>query len=126
MPDPIDVEVGARIRARRRALGLSQTALADVLGLTFQQIQKYERGTNRVSASKLVHAARVLGVTVAELIGERVTEPADKPSVFGGLGVDGALDLLSAYTKIGDIAIRTSILQVTKSLSKNGLGSKNK
>jgi transcriptional regulator with XRE-family HTH domain len=50
-PDPIDVEVGARVRARRKAVGMSQAVLADAIGFTFQQIQKYERGTNRVSAS---------------------------------------------------------------------------
>ena len=56
-PDPIDVAVGARIRNRRLWLGLSQTQLADALGVTFQQVQKYERGANRVSASMLVKSA---------------------------------------------------------------------
>jgi transcriptional regulator with XRE-family HTH domain len=65
-PNPIDVHVGGRIRARRRQLGLSQERLADALGLTFQQVQKYERGSNRVSASKLYDIARTLGVTVGE------------------------------------------------------------
>jgi transcriptional regulator with XRE-family HTH domain len=69
-PDPIDVEVGGRIRTRRIALGVSQTALAKALGLTFQQVQKYEKGANRVSASTLVRVARELGVTVAFLVGE--------------------------------------------------------
>jgi transcriptional regulator with XRE-family HTH domain len=69
-PDPIDVEVGARIRARRTTLGVSQTALAKSLGLTFQQVQKYEKGANRVSASTLVRVARELRVTVAFLVGE--------------------------------------------------------
>ena len=53
VPHPVDVHVGARIRLRRKEMGISQTDLADVLGLTFQQVQKYERGSNRVSASKL-------------------------------------------------------------------------
>lgn len=69
-PDPIDVAVGARIRIRRRWLGFSQTQLGDALGITFQQIQKYERGTNRVSASMLVKIARKLETTVAALVGE--------------------------------------------------------
>jgi transcriptional regulator with XRE-family HTH domain len=63
-PNPTDVQVGARIRARRRALGLSQERLADSLGLTFQQVQKYERGANRVSASKLFEISRTLGLRV--------------------------------------------------------------
>ena len=63
-PNPIDVHVGQRVRLRRKQRGLSQGRLADALGLTFQQIQKYERGTNRVSASKLYGIAMVLGVPV--------------------------------------------------------------
>ena len=66
-PNPIDVHVGQRIRARRKALGVSQEKLADELGLTFQQVQKYERGANRVSASKLWEIARVLQVEIAAL-----------------------------------------------------------
>ena len=64
-PNPIDVHVGERIRRRRRALGISQDRLAEEIGLTFQQVQKYERGTNRVSASKLYQAARVLQAPVS-------------------------------------------------------------
>lgn len=65
-PNPIDVHVGERIRLRRRQLGLSQERLADSLGLTFQQVQKYERGANRVSASKLFEVAKTLGVQVGD------------------------------------------------------------
>lgn len=61
-PDPIDVYVGKRLRIRRKELGVTQERLADKLSLTFQQVQKYERGTNRISASKLYRAAIVLGV----------------------------------------------------------------
>ncbi len=76
--DPIDVSVGARIRMRRRELGVSQGVLAQHLGLTFQQVQKYERGANRVSASMLVRTAEKLETSVAHLIGE-----TDDPSVLG-------------------------------------------
>ena len=69
-PDPIDVAVGARIRIRRRWMNLSQTSLADALGITFQQVQKYEKGTNRVSASMLVRAAATLETSVGALVGE--------------------------------------------------------
>jgi transcriptional regulator with XRE-family HTH domain len=64
-PDPIDVHVGARLRARRKLIGMSQEAVADALGLTFQQVQKYERGLNRLSASKLYRAAAALKVAPA-------------------------------------------------------------
>ena len=63
-PNPVDVHVGERIRRRRRALGISQDRLADQLGLTFQQVQKYERGANRVSASKLYQIARALQASI--------------------------------------------------------------
>src|SRR3546814_6558167 len=64
-PDPIDVAIGSRLRLRRLAMGFSQETLARALGITFQQIQKYERGTNRIFASRLFHLARVLRVPVA-------------------------------------------------------------
>ena len=64
-PNPIDLHVGGRIRARRKIIGVSQSTLADSLGLTFQQVQKYERGANRVSASKLYEIARKLQVSIA-------------------------------------------------------------
>lgn len=64
-PDPVDVHVGSRLRERRLMLGISQTSLGDSLGLTFQQIQKYERGANRVSASMLFRAAEALNVPVS-------------------------------------------------------------
>lgn len=73
-PDPIDVEVGQRLRALRRVAGVTQAALADALCLSFQQVQKYERGLNRISASMLVKSARALGATVAHLVGEEPVE----------------------------------------------------
>ncbi len=63
-PNPIDVHVGARIRLRRTLLGISQVALAEAIGLTFQQVQKYEKGVNRVSASRLVDLANALDVSI--------------------------------------------------------------
>lgn len=66
--DPIDLAVGARLRTFRQLAGLSQTALGERLGITFQQVQKYEKGWNRISASKMVAAAKACGVAPAELI----------------------------------------------------------
>jgi transcriptional regulator with XRE-family HTH domain len=68
--NPIDLAVGLRIRERRRALGLSQSQLAQALGVTFQQVQKYELGANRVSASRLAAIAEVLDTTCGRLFGE--------------------------------------------------------
>ncbi len=74
-PDPIDIEVGNRMRGRRNILRMSQGVLADALGVSFQQVQKYERGANRVSASMLVKAAKALGTTVGHLVGEEGVTP---------------------------------------------------
>lgn len=98
-PDPIDIGVGARIRLRRRWLGLSQTQLAQACNITFQQIQKYERGGNRVSASMLVRVAAKLQTTVAALIGEDGKDgvaivPKD---TFAKLAVPGAMNLLQGF-----------------------------
>ena len=68
-PDPVDVEVGQRIRIQRLQSGLSQTSLAEQLGVTFQQVQKYEKGVNRVGAGRLTKIAKVLGVPVASFFG---------------------------------------------------------
>jgi transcriptional regulator with XRE-family HTH domain len=108
-PDPIDVEVGARVRLQRKALGLSQTVLADALGLTFQQVQKYERGANRISASMLVKTAKRLETTVAALVGE--LDVARPP--FGAvesLSKPGALKLLQAYEALPSNAARQALV----------------
>lgn len=79
-PNPIDLHVGARVRSRRKFLGVSQERLANALGLTFQQVQKYERGTNRISASKLFEISRALGTPVAHFF-QGLNAEADEPAV---------------------------------------------
>jgi len=64
-PNPIDVHVGSRVRLRRTLLGMSQEKLGEALGLTFQQVQKYERGVNRIGASRLYHLSQILDVPVS-------------------------------------------------------------
>lgn len=98
--DPVDVAVGARVRLARKMRGQSQQALALAIGVSFQQVQKYERGANRVSASMLVRIAAALGVSVAELFG-----PAEAASRVGDdlaalLGEPGALKLLQDYCRL--------------------------
>ena len=114
-PDPIDVAVGHRIRVRRKWLGISQSTLADHLGVSFQQVQKYERGANRVSASMLVRIAQKLDTTVAELVGE-TAEPSRDESLFEKLATPGAVQLLDAFASVQQPALRTAILNLTRSL----------
>src|SRR5476649_1998934 len=83
-PNPIDIHVGLQVRLRRKALKISQEKLAGALGLTFQQVQKYERGTNRISASKLYEIARTLQVSIAwffEGLGDPASAGLDEPGL---------------------------------------------
>jgi transcriptional regulator with XRE-family HTH domain len=114
-PDPIDVEVGARIRVRRKAMGFSQSNLAEALGLTFQQVQKYERGANRVSASMLVRIAAKLETTVGALIGEN---DADRHShdVYSKLASPGALELLEGYVAIPTLEAKRAVVALVRAL----------
>lgn len=120
-PDPIDVAVGARIRARRIALKVSQTALAKALGLTFQQVQKYEKGANRVSASTLVRVAHELGVSVGYLVGEDgETESLTLRTGdgLGGVGVAEALELIEAYGRVPDPEVRKAMIQLLQTMGR--------
>ena len=114
-PDPIDVAVGARIRIRRRWLGFSQTQLANSLGITFQQVQKYERGATRVSASMLVKIASKLETTVAALVGEDGQAPVEA-IIYAQLATPGATELLAAYAQISDGEARRALLTITEGL----------
>ena len=116
-PDPIDVEVGARIRASRHAAGISQGKLAEAIGLTFQQVQKYEHGTNRVSASMLVRIAKTLDVSASALLGEADQEIPQRTEVFQSLGVTGAIDLVNAFARIPDAEVRRSVVHLVKTFA---------
>lgn len=115
-PDPIDVAVGARLRIRRGQLGCSQTQLAGALGITFQQIQKYEKGANRISASMLVKAAAALETSVAALVGEDSAEPVEAV-VLSGLATPGAQELLGVFAKIRDSQDRAAVIRLAKALA---------
>ena len=120
MADPIDVAVGVRVRTRRKSMGLSQSALAEHLGLTFQQVQKYERGANRVSASMLVHIAEKLECSVSMLIGE-TERGVDLPDsdLLSGLLTSGATDLLRAYNAIGSTSQRQTLLKLARAMAED-------
>lgn len=102
--DPVDVSVGRRILLTRKARGVSQQVLAEAVGVTFQQIQKYERGTNRVSASMLYRIAEALGASVAEFFAEGDAARTIPDDVAGLLVAPGALDMLRAYAGLSPSA----------------------
>ncbi len=116
-PDPVDVAIGARMRLRRKSLGISQGALADQIGVSFQQVQKYERGANRVSGSTLVAAAAALDTTVGWLVGEEgaISEAAD--DIVQALAVSGAVDLLEAFVDIPRASARTALVALAREMA---------
>jgi len=114
--DPIDVAVGSRIRVRRQGLKISQAALAEALNLSFQQIQKYERGANRVSASMLVKIARKLECSAAALLGEAEGQAGDA-EFLSLLSSPGAVDLLTAFNRISDPGMRAAFLNIARGLA---------
>lgn len=118
-PDPIDVAVGARIRARRKVQGHSQTHVAERLGLTFQQIQKYERGVNRVSASKLVQIAALLDTTVAWLVGEEDSDKSAGQGHWDILGETGAVDLLKSFSELKSPRARAALVRLAKAMAED-------
>ncbi len=124
-PNPIDVHVGSRIRLRRTMMGMSQEKLGESLGITFQQIQKYEKGTNRVGASRLQNISSILGVPVSFFFEDA---PGDAPVAAPGLQEASAtyvVDFLSsseglqlnrAFVRISDPKVRRRIIDLVKSL----------
>jgi transcriptional regulator with XRE-family HTH domain len=133
-PNPIDVHVGSRVRFRRMLLGMSQEKLGQKLGLTFQQVQKYEKGINRIGASRLFELSRVLGVPVqffyddAPGSGSAPTATpgfADRPSdshVFEFLSSREGLELNRAFSRITDPKVRKSVLDLVRSLADEAAG----
>jgi len=119
--NPLDVALGARIRVRRKSLGLSQDDLAVQVDLTFQQIQKYERGANRVSFSRLVEIARTLKCRVQDLIGDLDVEGEVSDQVAAEavqLKETGALELIRAYSAIRSAGRRRIVVSLAQTLSK--------
>lgn len=129
--NPIDAYVGAQIKQRRTAVGMSQTELANHLGITFQQVQKYEKGSNRVSASRLYEIAELLGVRlesffvgVEEVIKKKDAKKANKSikdktlAKFDEfLSTPGGVDMIKAFVEIDDPAVRKQIAALVKSVS---------
>ena len=116
-PDPIDVAVGLRLRTLRKAKGMSQEQLGRALGITFQQIQKYERGTNRVSASMLVKSARAMGVAPAVLLPEEGDATPRSPAILTLLAqTRGVEELVELYARIPS-RLRRAVLVLARALA---------
>ena len=129
-PDPVDVHVGSRLRLRRTLLGVSQEKLGNAVGLTFQQIQKYERGANRIGASRLFDMAHALDVPVAFFFEEMEVQPAsvryqpisgDEPSAepheSDAIAKRETLELVRAYYRIPDAHLRRRLFDLAKALA---------
>lgn len=122
-PNPVDVHVGLRIRLRRKELGVSQEKLAEAIGLTFQQVQKYERAANRVSASKLYEMAKALetstayffeGLTDADIAG--AAEPGGQAQMQAFLLTPEGVELASTFPKIYPPRVRRRILDLVRAM----------
>lgn len=125
-PNPVDKHVGNRVRMRRLMLNMSQQKLGGALGLTFQQVQKYEKGTNRISASRLQHISNILQVTVgfffegAPTLHSRRGRPQDAPSpayVTDFLATADGLALTKAFMRIKEPALRRCIVVLVKQIA---------
>lgn len=127
-PNPIDAHVGTRVRLRRMLLGMSQEKLGEHLGLTFQQVQKYEKGVNRIGASRLFDLSRVLGVAVqffyddapVEIVDTYAQvgfgEPRGESYVIEFLSTREGLELNKAFSRISDPRVRRSVVELVRSL----------
>jgi transcriptional regulator with XRE-family HTH domain len=130
--NPIDAHVGGRVRLRRMLLGMSQEKLAEQLGLTFQQVQKYEKGINRIGASRLFELSHLLGVGVAFFYEDAPSSTGAMQAAPGFAETSGenyivdflnsreGLDLNRAFMRLTDPKVRRSIIDLVKSLANEG------
>lgn len=119
VPNAVDAQVGSRLRARRMALGLSQTNLADAIGLTFQQIQKYEKGTNRIGAGRLYQLAEVLKVDPEFFFGNEIgqKQPVSSDSLTAFLTTSEGIALVNAFRKLPTATLRRRLLALVQELA---------
>jgi transcriptional regulator with XRE-family HTH domain len=125
-PNPVDKYVGSRVRMRRIMLGMSQEKLGEALGLTFQQVQKYEKGTNRVGASRIQQISEILQVPVSFLFeggpsgtagGDNFGENASPSYISDFLATSEGLALTRAFTRIPDGKLRRSIVDMVENIA---------
>ncbi|MQW86672.1 helix-turn-helix domain-containing protein [Sinorhizobium saheli] len=127
-PEPVDVHVGRRIRMRRAWMQVTQVALAEAIGVTFQQVQKYEKGTNRIGASRLQQIANSLGVPVSYFFedmpgaaaddgGDRSGQKSLQPEIMEFVSSSEGLALIRAFSRISDERVRSRTLGLVKALA---------
>jgi len=126
-PSPVDVHVGSRVRLRRTLLGMSQEKLGNAIGLTFQQVQKYERGANRIGASRLFDLSRVLDVPVAFFFEEMAAGGSERHAAPVGTSTEShdsdpmakreTLELVRAYYRIPDATLRRRLFDLAKAMA---------
>ena len=127
-PNPVDRHVGTRVRVRRMLVGMSQEKLGEALGITFQQIQKYEKGMNRISASRLQQTARVLGVPIdyfyegapqfdSNAVGGFSDNPP--PAYMAELTTTDGLNLLKAFASIKSARVRRRVVDLVRALAED-------
>ncbi len=121
-PHPVDVHVGGRVRLRRTLLGMSQEKLGEALELTFQQVQKYERGMNRISASRLYQLCHVLDVPIEYFFEER-EEGRPAPSPDNVMVKRETLELVRAYFRIRDPKVRGDLRRLAIAMAKSARSS---
>jgi transcriptional regulator with XRE-family HTH domain len=124
--NPVDAQVGSRVRLRRMLIGMSQERLGELLGLTFQQVQKYEKGVNRIGAGRLFDVSRILGVPIdyfyesvsSQIGGGRgFSENETSPPVMEFVSSGEGLQLSLAFMRIKDPKVRKRVLDLVKSLA---------
>ena len=124
MPHSVDIHVGKRVRQRRKMMGITQEKLGETLGLTFQQVQKYERGTNRISASKLFEMAVFLKVPVSYFYEDMIAHPSQPRVMESGdstfehehLTSRESRELLLAYYRLPSDKVRRRVMELVRSL----------
>ena len=123
--NPVDAHVGHRVRLRRMLIGMSQERLGELLGLTFQQVQKYEKGINRIGAGRLFEVAEILGVPINFFYEDFDSKPGipgfaeggEPPPVIEFLSSTEGLQLSLAFMRIKDVKVRRRILELVRSLA---------
>lgn len=124
-PNPVDIHVGSRVRLRRQLLRLSQEKLGDALGVTFQQVQKYERGTNRVGASRLHRMSQILEVPVGfffegiddDAAPEDLLKDDNTPVVYEFINSTDGVSMATSMSKITDPRVRRRLLELVRALA---------
>lgn len=120
--EPYEVQIGHRVRALRVARRLSQAQVGQALGVSCQQVQKYEKGKNRVSAGRLQRIAEVLEVPVTSLFGRQQKKLAQTDRTFEFLGETGAIRLLQAYAHIRNAGVRRGLVRVARQIAAGTMG----